>query len=266
MGHEPGSRSVKRTPVAEAFATVGHKMLFMFDYSDDWRTGRKGPQCSIAEGHQRVCGTYSLDHRCTASAQSGTGFDMTKEFTPLPSPHPEEWRLAPSRAAPIVGQIILEWTKLERDMNRAILTARMLRKRAHPAERKLSQKFRVNLNEWIRLFMPDHTEGERASLWSEMIRLHLIRNDIAHNIWTLRLDREFGVTFNVVRVNDRFWEQEAARLAEQGENPGRQQKPAPETFPTGTYFEADLTRAIDDIARVMTSMRQIESTSFFKHS
>jgi hypothetical protein len=190
---------------------------------------------------------------------------MTKEFTPLPSPHPEEWTLAPSLAGPIVGQIILEWTKLEREMNRSILTARMLRNRTNPPERKLSDKFRINLNEWIRLFMPDHREGERASLWSEVIRLHLIRNDIAHNIWTLWLDREFGVTVNVVRVNDRFWEEEAARLAEQRENAGRQQKPAPETCPTGTYFGADLTGAIDAIARVTTSMRQIESASFLKH-
>jgi hypothetical protein len=36
MGHEPGSRSGKRTRVAEAFPTVGHKVLFMFDYGDDW--------------------------------------------------------------------------------------------------------------------------------------------------------------------------------------------------------------------------------------
>jgi hypothetical protein len=73
------------------------------------------------------------------------------------------------------------------------------------------------------------------------------------------------VVINVVRVNDRFWEDEAAWLAEQRENPGPQQKPAPETFPTETYFEADLTGAIDDIARVTTSMRQIESASFLKH-
>ena len=173
--------------------------------------------------------------------------------------------MAPSLAAPVVGQIILGWTKLERDMNRSILTARLLRNRANPPERKLSDKFRVNLHEWMRLFMPAHTDGERASLWSEVIQLHLIRNDIAHNIWTLRLDREFGVTVNVVRVNDPLWEEEAARLVEQPENPGRQQKPAPGTSPSGTYFEADLTGAIDAIARVTTSMRQIESASFLKH-
>ena len=37
MGEETRSRSVKRTRVAEAFPDVGQKMLFLFDYGDDWR-------------------------------------------------------------------------------------------------------------------------------------------------------------------------------------------------------------------------------------
>ena len=37
MGEETRSRSVKRTRVAEAFPKVGQKMLFLFDYGDDWR-------------------------------------------------------------------------------------------------------------------------------------------------------------------------------------------------------------------------------------
>ena len=31
------SGSVKRTGVAEAFPAIGHTMLFLFDYGDDWR-------------------------------------------------------------------------------------------------------------------------------------------------------------------------------------------------------------------------------------
>jgi hypothetical protein len=31
------AKSVKGTKVAQAFATVGKKMLFVFDYGDDWR-------------------------------------------------------------------------------------------------------------------------------------------------------------------------------------------------------------------------------------
>ena len=31
------AKSVKRTTIAEAFPAVGHKMLFLFDYGDDWR-------------------------------------------------------------------------------------------------------------------------------------------------------------------------------------------------------------------------------------
>ena len=37
MGEETNSLSVKRTRVAEAFREVGHRMLFLFDYGDDWR-------------------------------------------------------------------------------------------------------------------------------------------------------------------------------------------------------------------------------------
>src|SRR3954463_7795416 len=37
MGERTDSGSVKRTRVAEAFPEVGHTMLFLFDYGDDWR-------------------------------------------------------------------------------------------------------------------------------------------------------------------------------------------------------------------------------------
>jgi hypothetical protein len=34
---EPITRSVKKTSIAEVFTQPGHKMLFLFDYGDDWR-------------------------------------------------------------------------------------------------------------------------------------------------------------------------------------------------------------------------------------
>jgi hypothetical protein len=37
MGEQTTARSVRKTRVAEAFPAVGHTMLFMFDYGDDWR-------------------------------------------------------------------------------------------------------------------------------------------------------------------------------------------------------------------------------------
>src|SRR5215207_2909438 len=37
MGERGNSGSVKRTRVAEAFPEVGHTMLLLFDYGDDWR-------------------------------------------------------------------------------------------------------------------------------------------------------------------------------------------------------------------------------------
>jgi hypothetical protein len=37
LGERTDARSVKRTAIAEPFPAVGHKMLFLFDYGDDWR-------------------------------------------------------------------------------------------------------------------------------------------------------------------------------------------------------------------------------------
>jgi Plasmid pRiA4b ORF-3-like protein len=37
MGERTEAKSVEKTRVADAFPDVGHKMLFMFDYGDDWR-------------------------------------------------------------------------------------------------------------------------------------------------------------------------------------------------------------------------------------
>jgi hypothetical protein len=37
MGEETTARSVRKTPITDAFPSVGHTMLFMFDYGDDWR-------------------------------------------------------------------------------------------------------------------------------------------------------------------------------------------------------------------------------------
>jgi hypothetical protein len=34
---EPNVGSVKKTKVAQAFPTVGHTMVFLFDYGDEWR-------------------------------------------------------------------------------------------------------------------------------------------------------------------------------------------------------------------------------------
>ena len=36
-GGESDAGSVKRTKVAQAFPDVGSKMLFLFDYGDEWR-------------------------------------------------------------------------------------------------------------------------------------------------------------------------------------------------------------------------------------
>lgn len=44
---DPGILGVKKTKVAQAFPEVGHKMLFLFDYGDEWlfRVSVKG-QCT----------------------------------------------------------------------------------------------------------------------------------------------------------------------------------------------------------------------------
>lgn len=48
---EGGARGVKKTKIADAFPAVGHSLIFLFDYGDDWRfrvklkaTGTKHPK------------------------------------------------------------------------------------------------------------------------------------------------------------------------------------------------------------------------------
>ena len=36
MGEESDAKSVKKTTVAEAFPDIGHTMIFLFDYGDEW--------------------------------------------------------------------------------------------------------------------------------------------------------------------------------------------------------------------------------------
>jgi hypothetical protein len=37
MGEADGALSVRKTKIADAFPAVGHAMLFLFDYGDEWR-------------------------------------------------------------------------------------------------------------------------------------------------------------------------------------------------------------------------------------
>jgi Plasmid pRiA4b ORF-3-like protein len=58
---DPGVFGVKKIKIAQAFPAIGHAMLFLFDYGDEWRfrvrltkTGKK-----IAKVHHpRVVATY----------------------------------------------------------------------------------------------------------------------------------------------------------------------------------------------------------------
>jgi hypothetical protein len=49
---EPGVRGVKKTKIDEAFPAVGHSLLFLFDYGDEWRfriklTGKAGKVAKV---------------------------------------------------------------------------------------------------------------------------------------------------------------------------------------------------------------------------
>jgi hypothetical protein len=71
MGMRTDAKSVKRTAIAQAFPVVGHKMLFLFDYGDEWpslsssskvarRTRRLAiPRCSkrSVKPHHSTAGT-----------------------------------------------------------------------------------------------------------------------------------------------------------------------------------------------------------------
>jgi hypothetical protein len=47
---EPGVAGVKKTKISQAFPTVGHTMVFLFDYGDEWRfrVSLKGTGAKIA--------------------------------------------------------------------------------------------------------------------------------------------------------------------------------------------------------------------------
>jgi hypothetical protein len=58
---EPNVGSVKKTKVAQAFPTVGHTMVFLFDYGDEWRfrVSLKGTGTKIAKvRYPRVVATH----------------------------------------------------------------------------------------------------------------------------------------------------------------------------------------------------------------
>ena len=50
-GADPGVVSVKKTKIAQAFPAIGHTMMFLFDYGDEWRfrVSVKGTGTKIAK-------------------------------------------------------------------------------------------------------------------------------------------------------------------------------------------------------------------------
>ena len=61
MGEPTEAQSVKKTRVSAAFPEVGHRMLFLFDYGDDWRftvevigRGQKAPNARYPKVLKKV--------------------------------------------------------------------------------------------------------------------------------------------------------------------------------------------------------------------
>jgi hypothetical protein len=83
-----------------------------------------------------------------------------------------------------------------------------------------------------------------------------IRNDIAHNIWMVRLDTTLGVAINIVQENWKFWEEEAQWGKRKRNKP---EKDRPETYRTTQYLEAFLLSAIHRIDELVIEMRTAEA-------
>jgi hypothetical protein len=78
---EPGSLSVKKTKIAQAFPAVGHTLLFLFDYGDEWlfrvklrEQGKKGgktryPRIVAAQGKAPSQYEYPEDEEEPAEAR-----------------------------------------------------------------------------------------------------------------------------------------------------------------------------------------------------
>jgi hypothetical protein len=115
------------------------------------------------------------------------------------------------------------------------------------------------LNEWIQLFLGSDENEKAEALREEAKRLQQIRNDIAHNIWKVRLDATLGVAINIVQENWRFWEEEAQWGKRKQNEP---EKDYPETYRTTQYLEAFLLSAIQRIDKLVMEMRTAEGPGF----
>jgi hypothetical protein len=147
-------------------------------------------------------------------------------------------------------------------MNRFIRTERLRTSDANPPDRELSTRFGTNLKEWLDFFVSDAVEAD--NIRREAKRLQHVRNNIAHNIWMLRLDTQLGAVVNIVQENEDFYREEAEWRDDQRTKGKRAQKPQPDQFLTDTYFEADLIKAANDMLKLSAAMRLAETASYAK--
>ncbi len=153
-------------------------------------------------------------------------------------------------------------------MNRSILSQRLSCKQdfAKP-NRKLSRRFADNLKEWLRAFMALPTyEEHHDELREVLILLHRVRNDMAHNVWSLRFDQEQGLAVDVVQENPRFIEEDETWSNKRRDGDRRGRKAPPETSWTKTYFHNELVDAIVAMKVARVLMRHLEASTNLKEA
>lgn len=184
---------------------------------------------------------------------------MTKEFPPVPNPHPDELVLGPQRAAPIVGRLILAWSEMVREMEKGIYRFRMFGPEWPPVQHL--RWFDDSFKEWSNEIFGDD-EREKNKLHDKVRSLKIVRDDVAHNIWSVRLDIDRGVVINIVQRNQNIIKEKESYAAKAKRDPRRNPLTKPTFFKTVTYREENLERVIAEISEITSLMTKLQHEHF----
>lgn len=166
---------------------------------------------------------------------------------------------AQQRLSPIVGTIMLAWNEVERLINRNIRDDRLVETGVGEAPRRqLSQSVKGNVDEWIRRFMPEPSNGFTSDeLRKLLLGLKTVRDDLAHNILNYAVDPQLGPFINRVRENTDFYRQETAYLERIRSGDKRNVPAEPRQFELYCYLEEGLICAVTDMTRIEPSLLRI---------
>ncbi len=170
----------------------------------------------------------------------------------------QQWHEAAQRAAPIVGAVILAWSAFELTMNEDVIAARLRNAasgRRGAVKMNVPHKFRDRLNEWLRILPSVDRAHEVNAFREEAVRLADIRNNLAHNVQAMWIDKTNELRVFTTCDNKRYdrevedWRQDGA---EKGDEP-------PTLLTSGTYSGDDIVSAYNDIRAALGYAIQVRN-------